>query len=438
MARFVFALSAAAWMATVVSAVDHSVAGGALAPAVKPAAIRAGDAPQASQDAASPRALLDRVLCHLPQPAPEDRGPLARHGRPVQSRGTRRRLGEGRPEASCGHDAAGWPAPARQTGRGVAGLLARGRTRSGRRGEAEPRPRPASPPEPDRIRERHSRHAGARRRRAEPAARRRHRRARLRQRRRGADRLAGADGTVPVCRAQDRPARSRVPDRSRRGVVSAAEDAHPGRSAQRGSAVRIARRRRGAPLLPRGRRVQDQGQAEVEPLRLHPRPGTAAGSRRAARWRAREALHRRRPIGSESPAAQLLGRDARQHDLRDLRARCRRGSGSDGRGQGGHAHRRRLLYASDLGIRRRAAAGPDRLSARGQRAVRRPRRGRQHRDRRTVQDRRPWRYAQPPEDPALLAARPQTRAAERRAAETKKRARSGSCRRSPGAPIGVR
>ncbi len=66
MARFVFALSAAAWMATVVSAVDHSVAGGALAPSVRPAAIRAGDAPQASQDAASPRALLDRycVTCH--------------------------------------------------------------------------------------------------------------------------------------------------------------------------------------------------------------------------------------------------------------------------------------------------------------------------------------------------------------------------------------
>ena len=181
--------------------------------------------------------------------------------------------------------------------------------------------------------------------------------------------------------------------------------------------------------FPRGRRVQDQGQAEVEPLRLHPRPGPAAGSRRAARWCAREALHRRRPIGSESPAAQLLGRDARQHDLRDLRARCRRGPGSDGRGQGGHAHRRRVLYASDLGIRRRAAAGPDRLSPRGQRAVRRPRRGRQHRDRRTVQDHRARRYAQPPEDPA---------SARRAADDERPRARSRSCRRSPGAPIAVR
>ena len=177
---------------------------------------------------------------------------------------------------------------------GVVGLLARSRTRSRGRRQAQSRPRTASPPEPHRIRQRDPRPARARHRRARAAAGRRHRRARLRQRRRSAHRLAGADGAVPVRGAQDRPAGARVPDRSRRRAVSAAEDAHAGRSAQRRPAVRIARRRRRAPLLPGGRRVQDQGQAEVEPLRLHPRPGPAAATRRPARWRARQALHRRR------------------------------------------------------------------------------------------------------------------------------------------------
>ena len=319
MARFVFALSAAAWMATVVSAVDHSVAGGALAPAVRPAAVRAGDAPQASQDAASPRALLDRycVTCHNQRLKTGglsldtvDPSNLAEHADVWEKVVRKLRAGTMPP--------VGRPRPEKPVAASLVSSLEAGLDRA-----AAAKPNPGRAPlhrlnrteYANAIRDMLALDVDVR----DPAARRRHRRARLRQRRRGADRLAGADGTVPVCRAQDRPARSRVPDRSRRGVVSAAEDAHPGRSAQRGSAVRIARRRRGAPLLPRGRRVQDQGQAEVEPLRLHPRPGTAAGSRRAARWRAREALHRRRPIGSESAAAQLLGRDARQHDLRDLR-----------------------------------------------------------------------------------------------------------------------
>ena len=65
MARFVFALSAAAWMATVVTAVDRS-AGYVPATAGRPGLSRSGEAQQASSDSAPSRALLDRycVACH--------------------------------------------------------------------------------------------------------------------------------------------------------------------------------------------------------------------------------------------------------------------------------------------------------------------------------------------------------------------------------------
>jgi hypothetical protein len=64
MARFVFALSAAAWMAAVVTAVDISA--GYAPGAARPGLFRPGDAQPASSDSAPSRALLDRycVGCH--------------------------------------------------------------------------------------------------------------------------------------------------------------------------------------------------------------------------------------------------------------------------------------------------------------------------------------------------------------------------------------
>ena len=127
-------------------------------------------------------------------------------------------------------------------------------------------------------------------------------------------RLAGADGALPVRGAQDQPAGGRLPDRSgRRSCITLPRMLDAGRSAQRGPAVRIARRRRGAPLLPGRRRVHDQGQAASRTSTTTSAAWAGRSSSTSARWRAREALHGRRATGSEAAAAELRGRDARQH-----------------------------------------------------------------------------------------------------------------------------
>ena len=181
-------------------------------------------AAQASQDSASPRALLDRycVTCHNERL--KTGGLSLDTVDPPTSARARRRLGEGRPQAARGHDAAGRPARGPRTGRGVA---ASPRSRPG----SIARPRrsriPAAPPlhrlnrteYANAIRDLLALDIDVR----DAAAGRRHRRARLRQHRRRAVGLAGAARALPVGGAQDQPARGRGPDRSRRRDVSAAD-----------------------------------------------------------------------------------------------------------------------------------------------------------------------------------------------------------------------
>ncbi len=276
------------------------------------------------------RALLDSYCVVLPQPAPEDRRPRARHAPTSTDLGTPVRRSGRRSSASC--------APARcrrSAGRGprkrpraIVRVVARSGPRPrGGRPQPQSGPAAAASAEPHRIRQRHPRSARARHRRPRAAAGRRHRRARVRQRRRGADRLAGADGALSVRRAENRPAGARLPDRAGRRAVSGAADAGAGRSAQRRSAVRVARRRGRAPLLPRRRRLHDQDQAEGESLRLHPRPRPAAAARRAARRRARQAVHGRRPNADlNPPPPSFSGAMRGNNEFETLRPRRRRGA----------------------------------------------------------------------------------------------------------------
>ena len=241
------------------------------------------------------------------------------------------------------------------------------------------------------------------------AAGRRHRRARLRQHRRRAHGVAGADGALPVRGAQDRPAGGRLPDAVRASeLYHAAPHARTGRSAERRPAVRIARRRGRAALLPGGWRVHDQDQAAS-------RTSTTTSAVWAGRSNSTSGSMARSSSASPSAGAAISTRRRRAS-----RARCAatpnakttrtmptRASTSRSRSKAGTRTVGVFFVAAGVGTGRRAPTGSDRLPARGQRAARRPRGGRQHRDRRTVQDHGSRRHAEPP---------PDLRSARRRAA----------------------
>ena len=105
----------------------------------------------------------------------------------------------------------------------------------------------------------------------------------------------GASRALPVGgaaghAARDRPAAGEPDDRDVRD--SAAR--RPGRSAERGSAARIARRHRDSLQLSGRRRVPDQGPAAAAVSGLPQGHGLAAAARRPPRRQAAEAVHRRR------------------------------------------------------------------------------------------------------------------------------------------------
>ena len=116
--------------------------------------------------------------------------------------------------------------------------------------EAESGTRRRSPLEPERVRECRPGPSGARDRRPRAAARRQFR-SRIRQHRGRPVRLAGAPRSVLLCRAQDQPAGDRTADDDRFGDAPAGERLAPGRSDERGPAVRIGRRRRPAVSISR-------------------------------------------------------------------------------------------------------------------------------------------------------------------------------------------
>ena len=281
-----------------------------------------------------------------------------------------------------------------------------GVSRDGARPGRRPRPRggphrDVPPPEPGRVPQRGARPARGRGRRLGPPAGRRRRRARLRQHGGGAVGLAGPPGTLPVGGAQDQPARGGT------GAAGAERRdpphppaAVPGRPAQRGSPVRLARGHRGAAPVPRGRRVLRQAALAAHLYRLHPRARHPPAPRRAGRRAARHAVHGRRRCAR--PRHRRPGQLRREHPplrpsrLGDLRARGRRGPRDALPRRGGRAGGRRVVRAQALGDRRRPPAPPDRLPPRHQRALAGERGRRQRGDRRAVRGGRPGRHREPP------------------------------------------
>ena len=397
----------------------------------------AGAAAASAQPAARRPAPGDArpLLRRLPQRAAAHGGARPRRGRPVGPRGRRGDLGAGDPQAAHRRDAAPGAAPARPRRRAGPGGVSRDRARPGRR----PRPRggphrDVPPPEPGRVPQRGARPARGRGRRLGPAAGRRRRRARLRQHGGGAVGLARPPGTLPVGGAQDHPARRRAgPAGAERRDPPHPPAALPGRPAQRGPPVRLARGRRGAPPLPRRRRVLRPAAPAAHLHRLHPRPRHAPAPRRAGRRPARDPVHGR---GRRArPRHRRPGQLRREHPalrasrLGDLRARGRRGPRGALPRRGGRAGGRRLVRAQALGDRGRPPAPPDRLPPRHQRALAGERGRRQRGDRRAV-----LRWTAPA---TPRAAAPSSRAIP--TGETRRmRARERSWDGWPGGPTGGR
>ena len=250
----------------------------------------------------NPEALLRR----LPQRTAADGGAGARCGRRRQRRRGPGRVGEGGAEAAHPHHAARRAAAARCRHLRRAGQPPRARTR--RRLDRTPEPGPAGGPaaEPVRVRQRHPRSVGAGSGRAGAAASRRVG-LRFRQHRRCPVGVARAAGTVRPGRREDQPLGARRPNAAagHRAVQDLAADA-AGRPRERRSAVRVARRPRGATPLPARRRVHPARAARAGPARVAPArdpPGPRSGSRRS-RWgaatadRSRCASRSRRARGS--------------------------------------------------------------------------------------------------------------------------------------------
>ena len=252
----------------------------------------------------------------------------------------------------------------------------------------------------------------ARPRREDAAAWRRHRRRQLRQRRRGVEHLDRAPRTLSLGRppgdaARDRPSAFGAKPADVRD--SAARPA--GRSAERRSAIRLARRHRRPLPVPGRRRVRDHDPAAPPVSGLPDGNGLAADARRAARRQAAEALHRRRrreraPGGGELRRRRRAGlcRRSRMGNLyADRRRRRPRDPPAD---PGWPAHRRRLVRARAVGAGRAAAAAAARPRADQRSDLHGLRGGRLGSDRRAVPDRSAGcRHAEPPRNLRLQAGR---------------------------------
>ena len=265
-------------------------------------------------------------------------------------------------QAARGVDAAAGAAAARRRHRArVADRLKSARQRMGRRAQAGAAAG-GDAPEPDAVQQR-----GARPLRPRPgcpaaAARRRDRRRQLRQPRGRAVDLHRASRTLPLGgspgdAAGHRPAAGGAERRALRDP----DPRDPGRSAERGSAVRLARRPGRAARVPDQRRLSDQGQAAAAVPGLPDRHGVAAAARRAAGRQAGEALRRRRIGQGTAGGAQLRGRRRaglrRRSRVGDLHAdRRRRRSGSAAAGYGRSPRRRGGVRSRAVGTRGPAAS----------------------------------------------------------------------------------
>ena len=237
--------------------------------------------------------------------------------RPRRRRG--RGVGEGRPQAAGPGDAAAGPAAARARGlrRGRARPRDGPRRRRGRRPQPGPPAHP--PPEPRRVPQRRPRSARPGDRRARVAAARRVG-LRVRQHRRRAGDLAGAARPLHGRGREDQPARPRRRlDPARRRDLHRPLHEVAGRPHERGAAVRLARRPRGAPPLPPRRRVRHPPRAAARLRQPHPRAAGAERHRAAPRPRPHRRVHgrRRRGAGAVERGVAALA----------LRADGRRGAG---------------------------------------------------------------------------------------------------------------
>ena len=319
--------------------------------------------PASGRSLRHPAGSAQPVLHHLPQPAAPHRRPRARHARRAQP-GANAEVWErviGKLRAGS-MPPPGMPRPDAATYRAVATALERDIDRAwASQPESGPhRRRP--PPQSHRIQQRRPRPVRARPRRQAAAARRRDGRRQLRQLRRRAVDLDGAPGAISVGGSSGHAARDR-PSARQPGVatfeIPHARDA--GRSAERGSAVRIARRHRHSPQLSRRRRVPHQGPAAAPVSGLPQGHGMAAAARRPSRWQAAEAVHRRRRRQGPASGAQLRRRRraglCRRSRVGKVHAgRRRRGPGGPRPGRGGPARRRRVVRQGDVGAGRPAAA----------------------------------------------------------------------------------
>ena len=300
-------------------------------------------------------------------------GAVARRRRHRQRRRRSRALGGGGAQAPRRRDAA-TAAPAPRQGRlrrvpAVAG----GRAGSGGGGAAEPGPHPGVPPaEPDRVPQRHPRpprSGRGRRRSGFPPTR----------------RTASASTTTPApCRSRrpsssvtcrppaDQPARHRRAAGRRDVHLHLRGSAEPdsGEPAERGSAVRLARRRRGAAPFPRRRRVPHQAAAAHQLRGLRARHRSAPRRRDPPRRPAHPAVHVRRRRAGHARADQLRRQHPRRRRVGVVLAARRRRPRASHQGRRRAASHRGVLPPGDLGRRRRAAAAAVRVRPRRERQCR--------------------------------------------------------------------
>ena len=172
----------------------------------------------------------------------------------------------------------------------------------------------------------------------------------------------GPSGTVHVGgpsghAARDRPSSRTADDRDVRDSVAR----RAGRSAERGSAVRVSRRHRDSPRLSGRRRVPHQSSSAAAVSGLPQRHGMAAAARRPSRRQAAETVHRRRRRARQARRDQLCRRRraelCRRSRMGKVHAdRRRRGSGAPRPGAGGTARGRRVVREGTVGTGRPAAA----------------------------------------------------------------------------------
>ena len=122
-----------------------------------------------------------------------------------------------------------------------------------------------------------------------------------------------------------------------------------GRSRERRSAVRIARRHGHPVSVPARRRLQHQGGAEAAAVSLSDRHGRAAPDRRPSRRRAAEAVHDRRRGQGTDRARELCRQHAGRSAVGSLHAHRGRRPDRARAGDGRHASRRRVVRAAGTG-----------------------------------------------------------------------------------------